>query len=219
MEAFVSYSVEDKVMGGAVKTALEGHGFHSFLAHEDLQVSEEWKERLLEELKQVNVFVALLSKSFAASKWCAQEIGFIVSRPDVLIIPLSLDGTTPYGFISHLQGILVRDEFNVGAVLEEVLFRRRPRLMIPKQIEKVLRARSYRGAEALVRPLVPHFAKFSVEEEEAFAMAAASNHEVWDAGACREEYIPEFVRVCRTRLSAARAAQLKEVIEDLDFTA
>lgn len=217
MQAFVSYSVEDKAMGGAVKAALEGHGFRSFLAHEDLQVSEEWKQRILEELQQVDVFVALLSKSFVASRWCAQEVGFIVSRPDVLIIPISLDGTTPYGFISHLQGIRIREEYQIASLLEEVLFRRRPRLMIPKQIDKVRRAGSYRGAEALVRPLVPHFAKFSDDEVDAFAAAAAGNREVWDAGACRDEYIPEFVRTNRSRLSAARAAELREVINDLDL--
>jgi hypothetical protein len=219
MEAFVSYSVEDKTMGGVAKTALESHGFRSFLAHEDLQVSEEWKERIITELLQVDVFVALLSKAFVASKWCAQEVGFIVSRPEVLVIPISIDGTNPYGFISHLQGIRLHEEYQVAAIIEEVLFRKRPRLMIPKQIEKVRGARSYRGAEALVRPLVPHFSRFSDDEVNKFASAAAGNHEVWDAGQCRDEFIPEFVRLNKSRLSATAAAELKTVIEELNLTA
>lgn len=217
MDAFVSYSVEDKAMGAVTKASLEAHGFDSFLAHDDLQVSEEWKDRILEELRQVDVFVTLLSCSFVGSKWCAQEVGFIVSRPEVLIVPLSLDGTTPYGFISHLQGIRVRDESHLAATLEEVLFRRRPRRMIHKQIEKVRAARSFRGAEAVVKPLVQHFALFSDDEVNAFASAAASNYEVWDAGLCRSQYIPDFVRVNGPRIAAAQVGELKAVIADLDL--
>lgn len=95
MGAFVSYSVEDKAMGAVAKACLETHGFDCFLAHDDLQVSEEWKDRILAELRQADVFVTLLSGAFVDSKWCAQEVGVIVSRPDVLIVPLSLDGTPP----------------------------------------------------------------------------------------------------------------------------
>lgn len=217
MDAFVSYSVEDKVMGAVAKASLEAHGFECFLAHDDLQVSEEWKDRILAELRQADVFVTLLSRAFIGSKWCAQEVGVIVSRPDVLIVPLSLDGTTPYGFISHLQGIRVRDQFHLAAILEEVLFRRRPRLMIPKQIEKVRAAGSFRGAEAAVKPLVPHFAQFSDGEVNAFVSAAAGNSEVWDASLCRSDYIPHFVRVNGLRITATQAAELKAVIEDLDL--
>ena len=32
-----------------------------------------------------------------------QEVGFIISRPEVVIVPLSIDGTTPPGFMSKLQ--------------------------------------------------------------------------------------------------------------------
>lgn len=217
MDAFVSYSVEDKAMGAAAKASLETHGFECFLAHDDLQVSEEWGDRILVELRQADVFVTLLSRAFIGSKWCAQEVGFIVSRPDVLIMPLSLDGTTPYGFISHLQGIRVRDQFHLAVIIEEVLFRRRPRLMIPKQIEKVRAAGSFRGAEAVVKPLVPHFAQFSDGEVNAFASAAAGNSEVWDASLCRSDYIPHFVRINGARITPTQAAELKAVIEDLDL--
>ena len=41
MRAFISYSVADKEWGGRVKQALESINVHCFLAHEDMQVSEE----------------------------------------------------------------------------------------------------------------------------------------------------------------------------------
>lgn len=214
--AFVSYSVARKRDGGAVRECLTRFGYRCFLAHHDLRVSEEWKQRILRELSEADVFVALLSKEFMESKWCGQELGFIVSRRDVLVIPLSVDGTMPYGFIEHLQGIQVHDG-NLATVLEEVLYRKRPRQMIPAQIRRVASAHSYRGAEDLVRTLVPHFALFSNEEVEAFARAAAENSEVWDAGRCASDYIPEFVRVNGTRLSSGTAQGLLEVLPHLDL--
>jgi len=214
--AFVSYSVERKHDGGAVKECLTKFGYQCFLAHDDLRVSEEWKQRILQELGEADVFVALLSKEFIESKWCGQELGYIFSRPDVLKIPLSLDGTMPYGFIEHLQGIEVHDG-NLAAVLEEVLYRKRPRQMIPAQIRRVASAGSWRGAAALVQPLIPHFAPFSDEEVDAFARAAAGNSEVWDAGRCASEYIPEFVRVNGARISPGAAHELLDVLPDLEL--
>lgn len=214
--AFVSYSVEKKEAGAAAKACLSQFGYECFLAHDDLRVSEEWKRRILEELVLADVFVALLSKEFMASKWCGQELGFIVSRPHVLVVPLSLDGTTPYGFIEHLQSKRVH-KGNLASVLEEVLYRKRPRQMIPAQIDRVRSAGSFRGAEALVQPLIPHFALFSDEDVDAFVRAAAGNSEVWSAGRCASEYIPEFVRVNGSRIAAATAQELAAVLPDLGF--
>jgi hypothetical protein len=100
-------------------------------------------------------------------------------------------------------------------VLEEVLFRKRPRRMIPAQIARVRAAKSYRGAEAVVRPLVPHFAGFTEEEVNAFALAAAENSEVWDAGLCAAEYLPEFVKVNGSRMSREALATLQGVLPGL----
>jgi hypothetical protein len=104
VHAFISYSTANKKWSSAVKSALSSVGFQGFLAHEDLQLSEEWKASIIHELKKANIFVALLSKEFKQSEYCSQEVGFIISRKKVLIIPLSIDGTMPYGFISLLNG-------------------------------------------------------------------------------------------------------------------
>ena len=217
MRAFISYSVADKEWGGRVKQALESIGVHCFLAHEDMQVSEEWRARIIEELREVDIFVTVLSERFKASEWCSQEVGFIVSRPEVVIIPLTIDRTTPYGFLATLQGRYVADESKISTIVEEVIFRKKPRQMIPPQIRKVRDAGSFRGAEAAVRPLVPHFRLFSDDEVVAFAEAAARNYEVWDAGQCRSEYIPTFVRVNGRRIPEDLRNELKANLEELVF--
>ncbi|PKB59369.1 MAG: hypothetical protein BZY83_02175 [SAR202 cluster bacterium Casp-Chloro-G2] len=82
--AFVSYSNVDRIIGAQVKDVLEYVGIDTFLAHDHLQVSEEWRTRILEELSQCDIFVPLFSRHFLESH-CAQqeagfEAGFIVSR-------------------------------------------------------------------------------------------------------------------------------------------
>ena len=75
MKAFISYSIKDKKSGAAVKSVLEEIGVESFLAHDDLHVSEQWKKRILDELRACSIFIPILSKSFRTSDWCG------VSRP------------------------------------------------------------------------------------------------------------------------------------------
>ena len=210
MRAFISYSVTEKQFAGAVKRSLENLGVECFLAHEDIQVSEEWKTRILQELREVDIFVTVLSAKFKASEWCSQELGFIVSRPEVVIVPFSIDHTNPYGFISHLQGQYVSDEDAIPAIIEDLLYRTRPREMIPIQIGQVQSAGGFRVAEAAVRPLVPHFRIFTDQEVADFTAAVVSNYEVWDAALCRSEYLPKFVAVNGRRIPDALKKELKE---------
>jgi len=194
MDAFISYSNKDRKMAHATKSALDDFGVTGFLAHEDLQISEEWRDAIIEKLGIAKIFVALLSADFKASEWCPQEIGFAVARPEVLIIPLSLDGTVPFGFISKLQSKRVRAAEDIPALLRDVLLKKRPRIAIPACIKQVEDAGSYRGAEAVVSPLVPYFASFTKDEVMGFLAATLGNSQVWDAALCKTEYLPAFAR-------------------------
>ena len=195
MDIFISYSNADKVMAHSTKVALREFGMEGFLAHEDLQVSDDWRDAILEKLKTAPLFIALLSTHFRVSEWCAQEIGFVVSRPEVLIIPLSIDGTTPFGFISKFQSKRVNSADDIPKLLQDILLKKRPRLAIPCWIQKVMNVGSYRSAETLVKPLVPYFPSFTSEEAIDFIEAALGNSQVWDAGDCRGEYLPAFARL------------------------
>jgi hypothetical protein len=93
-----------RAFAGQTQTVLGEVGISAFLAHEDLEVSDEWRDCLLRELAQCQLFVPLLSKHYLLSTWAQQESGFIVSRlQEVVVAPLSLDGTRSGGFLSHLQ--------------------------------------------------------------------------------------------------------------------
>jgi len=71
--AFISYSSQEKQSAAEVQRALSEYGIEGFLAHEDISVSEQWKERIFQELKGRGMFIALISKAFKESAWAPQE--------------------------------------------------------------------------------------------------------------------------------------------------
>ena len=101
--AFISYQTKDKWVAGKLKKILGEYGIDTFLAHEDINVSEEWRVKILEELTKADIFICILSKNFLQSFWCLQESGIAAFRSDLTVIPISIDGTIPVGFIGNIQ--------------------------------------------------------------------------------------------------------------------
>jgi len=194
VRAFISYSHADRKFGANAKSVLAEVGIEAFLAHDDLDVSDEWRERIIEELKRCDIFVPLLSANFVASKWASQEIGFIISRPEVTIAPISLDGTTPFGFISHVQSRMVTSDGITRELLVVPLARRIPRAVLPGLIQIAGKAGTFRSAEARMAPLVEHFPALTTDEAQSLAAASVENGQIWLASLCKNEYLPEFLK-------------------------
>lgn len=213
--AFISYSHLDRAVASQTREVLEGVGMETFLAHDDLGVSDEWRERILEELRRCTLFVPLLSRHFLESKWAPQEAGFIVSRLDeVVIAPLSIDDTVSFGFFSHLHSprIVPRDGVT-RELLVLPLAPRFPRTFIPGLVERAGEASSFRVAERLMGPLVSLFPLFTQEEAQALGEAAVDNGQIWSAGLCRDEYLPEFIKVQGHNLEPLTLRALRYQVE------
>jgi len=104
LRLFLSYSHKDKRIAGAIKEAFNHYGIEAFLAHENIQVGQEWRNTILNNLKQFDVFVAIVSKNFTDSNWTDQEVGFAICQ-EKTIVPISIDGQMPYGFLEMIQAI------------------------------------------------------------------------------------------------------------------
>ena len=193
--AFVSHSHKDRVIAEQAKEVLNEAGIEAFVAHADIEVSEEWQRRICEELRRCHLFVPLLSKRFLKSKWTLQELGFIASRSNVKIVPLSIDGTIPFGFMSHIQSRPIGDDGITWKLLVEPLTMHFPREVFPYLIRRAGDAHSFRDAEFKMRSLLPSFGRLTNNEAQDLAEAAIDNAQVWSADQCRKEYLPEFIRV------------------------
>ena len=213
MRAFISYSHVEREYGVQTKRVLDEVEIEAFLAHEDLEVSDEWRERILDELQRCDLFVPLLSVNFLSSKWAPQEVGFIISRPEVVIAPLSIDGTIPFGFLSHLQSRRIPTEGITRELLVEPLARRLPRKILPHLIRIAGDAQSFRDAEVKMRPLVPFFPELTPEEAQALAEASIRNGQIWSAKLCRTEYLPQFIRDQGANLNSKTLRALQYQVE------
>jgi hypothetical protein len=108
IKIFLSYSTKDKKLAGKIKYGLEQYGQDVFLAHEDIEPSTKWKQRILTELEACQVFVPLLTDNFRQSKWTDQESGIAMEK-DKVIIPIKT-GYDPHGFLSQYQALILRPD-------------------------------------------------------------------------------------------------------------
>lgn len=212
LRAFISYSSENKLVGAEVKKILDKFDIDSFLAHDDIHVSEEWKERIIEELNKADIFIVLLSDDFKKSDWAPQETGIAYNRR-ILIIPLRLDATIPFGFIGHLQGKPIsKDNMPLDYLIMPII-KDFPKIMI-KSVLKVLRiAGSYRYAENVMALLVPHYSNFEQEDVDNFVEFSIKNDQVWNASLCGTEYIPKFIDIHKNKINPDKLKELLHLIK------
>ena len=212
--AFVSSSHVDLKFGHQAKDVLGEVGIDAFLAHEDMVTTKQWRERILSELRRCDLFVPLLSKNFLESKWAPQEVGFIASRPEVDIAPLSIDGAIPFGFLSNIQSSPIQHNGITRELLVEPLLRRVPRKILPGLIRKAGEAGSHQSAEQMMLPLVQYFPFFTEEEAQALAEASVSNSQIWAASLCQLQHLPEFIRVQGRNLKPETLRALQYQVEN-----
>ncbi len=212
LKGFISYSHVDRVRATEVKRVLGALGVDAFMAHEDIYISQQWRDRILGELREMEVFVPLLSPQFKNSEWTGQEVGFAMSRPDVLVIPASLDGTIPGGFLNALQARRLPDPADEGFFRDSIAGRF-PRTVIGALIDALEGAASWRGAEALFRPLLPYLSQLTPAEATRIATISKGNSQIWDAGLCRSVYLPDFLVKNRHQIPQAVLEPLEYQIE------
>jgi hypothetical protein len=103
LRVFTSYSSLDSVMAGSLARALEAQGCDVFVAHDDLEAGTQFQDEIVAALRTADLFLPLLTTSFAGSNWTAQETGMALALQK-FIIPLRVD-INPVGFIARVQAL------------------------------------------------------------------------------------------------------------------
>ncbi len=107
---FISHSTVDKEIAGGLKRALATYHVESFVAHEDIEPTSVWRQKILEEIASSDVIVVIVSGHSKNSIWVNQEIGCAMALKK-MIIPIKLD-VDPFGFISEFQAARMRRKTN-----------------------------------------------------------------------------------------------------------
>ena len=104
LRVFLSYSSKDKKIVGVIKKYLEKYGLEVFIAHDDIKPSSEWQEVILQNLDSTDIFIPIITENFQSSPWAGQESGIAFSK-EKFIIPVSINGFHPLGFLNKYQSL------------------------------------------------------------------------------------------------------------------
>jgi hypothetical protein len=147
---FLSHVSAHRVDVTGLKRELSDLGISSFVAHQDIEPSSEWREEIAVAIRSMHAMAALLTTDFHASNWTDQEVGMAVAR-GALVIPVRL-GQMPYGFMAKYQalpGDLTRRKELAAAI--GIVLARSPStrsLMAEALVAALENADSYSGAKA-----------------------------------------------------------------------
>jgi hypothetical protein len=108
MNTFISYVAESSKLAGQIKKYLNRYSFNCFLAHEDIPPQSHWPQKLLKNLKECDLFLALLTPEYITSFYCQQELGYVCCR-QIEIIPI-LISANPMGLIGDIQGVKFNED-------------------------------------------------------------------------------------------------------------
>ncbi len=104
VRVFLSHKSSVKEDVAALKAAFSMFcGVTSFVAHEDIEPTEEWQREIESALFSMDALIALLTEDFHDSNWTDQEVGIALGR-GVPVIAIRL-GMDPYGLMGKNQGL------------------------------------------------------------------------------------------------------------------
>ena len=182
MDAFLSYHHEDRHVAGKVCEVLATLGIDGFMAHEDIAVSHEWHDAILEALANADIFVALLSKKYLKSCYCLQESGVAVFRKtELTIVPLSIDGTIPPGFMNRVQAKSIdpddvrETDVLAGVAKHDLAF------VVEQLAAQIASSGSYETAEFNFARLAPFLRGLDPKLATKVLSASDGNNQVWYA--------------------------------------
>jgi nucleoside 2-deoxyribosyltransferase len=101
LRLFVSHLAAHRTVAAELQEILLDFGVSSFIAHNDIEPTEDWQTQIETALATCDALVALLHPGFHASNWTDQEIGFAMGR-GVPAFAVRF-GQDPYGFIGRFQ--------------------------------------------------------------------------------------------------------------------
>jgi hypothetical protein len=103
---FVSYASDGESFATDLAQALEIENLAVYLAARAMRPGTDWQVTLKGELASCLACVAILTPAFQRSKWCDQEVGFVLGRGRAVVpVRPTSDDPPPYGLISSIQAI------------------------------------------------------------------------------------------------------------------
>jgi len=211
LRLFLSCSHEDKKMAGVLKEAFNHYGIEAFLAHEDIQVGQEWRNTILNNLKLCDVFIAMISKNFTDSDWTDQEVGFAICQ-EKTIIPISMDGQKPYGFLEAIPNLT---EFGHRESVFEIIRIIASKTELKENLKDSLirslnNVGTFENAEKHLK-ILNSLQPFSKEQINEIINQSIQNNQIYRASGCRI-ILKELIERYKSVIDIEKTIQISELI-------
>lgn len=101
LRVFISHLASERDQAANLKTKLAHYGMSSFVAHNDINPTQEWQIEIENALATCDMLIAQFCPDFILSKWCDQEIGYALGR-GIPVFAVRY-GADPHGFVGRFQ--------------------------------------------------------------------------------------------------------------------
>ena len=188
-KVFISHASSTRHIAGELKDKFANLGISAFVAHEDINVTEQWQEVILNALSSMDVFLPILSEDFKESNYCDQELGFATAErrrqagrtSSILIIPFMFDGTAPYGFISNEQAAKIKQVDDIPSKVLDTLSDKQFDLWFEFFVQQIHNSRNFRHSNHTLAPKLAKIVSLTAEQAAKIDSAVKGNLEVYNA--------------------------------------
>jgi hypothetical protein len=190
---FLSHVSLHKVAVSKLKSALFDVGISAFVAHEDIEPSQEWQDEISLALRSMHALAALVTAEFHDSKWTDQEVGWALGR-GVPVLPVRL-GADPYGFVGKIQaipGALTAPDTLADAITKILLRTGQVRSAMRTALVVAFELSSSFAVAKRLKSLVLEVADFREDEKDRLRKACSTNRQVRDAHGVPQAIYNEF---------------------------
>jgi len=195
IEVFLSHADGDKRLARKIANFLKPYDIRVFVAHDDIDAGDNWEEVLVKKIHECDVFLILLSENFHKAHYTDHEVGIArgLNKP---VIPMRIDSTEPYGFISKTQArkIDLEDEAEIKKLVDKMTsLTEKGRSAIDKLIKELRDAGNFYQANSISGELFS-YSKFSDKQINDIAEAYLDNNQIrggFKAGSRCEDLLKE----------------------------
>ena len=214
VRAVICCSIKDKGIGIRIKEILAAFEIGSFVAHDGIDLPEKVIKRLINGLDKLDVFIPILSDNFKNSDYCSQELGAAYFK-NILVIPLSLDGTVPYGFISgYMSPRVDESDIPLGHILKLTADHFPSANINGKLIDVLKKAHSFCSVEDVMRNLEPYFDELNDEEVNTVVEIFIENNYIQASNLCKREYLPKFIDINKDKIEKDKLELIMKIIKE-----
>lgn len=117
---FISHAHEQENIANNLRQALRDFGITAFVAKNNIDPGDAWRDVIEKALFTSNALVAILTPKFHYSQWCQQEVGFGLGR-NIFCLPLKKsEKSNPVGIFGKCQALDVTRDKDAKIVAKKI---------------------------------------------------------------------------------------------------